>query len=95
MNLMALWYTLPKYRHYNGINTDLFARIKALNLENSIVITTDNRWQGMDIAATLFDPDFKKVIFIKELPDNRHLQVLEEYPSKKVYRIVGNNIALD
>jgi hypothetical protein len=91
-NAVALARVLPAYRHYNGIDTRLLARLQELDLERSVVVATNPYWQGLDIAATLFDPDYETAVFIRELPDGSHTYVLGHFHGRRVYRVVGNRV---
>jgi hypothetical protein len=85
---------LPKYENYNFIRTDMYEKLKALDLENSIIIigrTWD--WFEDGVTAALYDPEYKKSFIIKELENKNHLKVLDQYPEKKVY-IIKNRYTL-
>ncbi len=91
-NLFGLYAVLPMYKNYNSLNTDLLDEIKKVDLANSIIVTENNGWWDLGIAATLFDPEYKKSFFIKALPDNSHEKILRENPDRKVYRIEDKKI---
>lgn len=85
---------LPQYRHYNGIDSDLHARLADLDLTRSTILVGDRDWTGMEVAATLFDPDFEAAVFVQELADDSHLDVLRALPDRQVYRVEGRRIEL-
>lgn len=87
-NIYGLVKILPLYENYNFIRTDMFEKIEALDLENSILIigrTWD--WFEDGVTAVFYDPEYKKSFIIKELENKNHLKVLEQYPEKKAYMI--------
>jgi hypothetical protein len=87
-NIFWLVKILPQYEDYNYIRAEMFEKIKALDLENSIVILGGNsNWFEDGETATLYDPDYKKAFFIKKLPNNAHMSVVMENPGKKVYEM--------
>lgn len=87
-NIFWLVKILPQYEDYNWIRTEMFEKIKALDLENSIVIISGNsNWFEDGVTAALYDPDYKKSFFINRLPNNKHIAVVMENPGKNVYDI--------
>jgi 4-amino-4-deoxy-L-arabinose transferase-like glycosyltransferase len=94
-NVYGLVTILPRYENYNFILTDMYEKIRALDLENSILIigkTWD--WFEDGITAVFFDPEYRKSFIIKELENKEHLKVLGQYPEKKVY-IIRNRFTLE
>jgi 4-amino-4-deoxy-L-arabinose transferase-like glycosyltransferase len=94
-NVYGLVTILPKYENYNFIRTDMHEKIRALDLENSILIigkTWD--WFEDGVTAVFFDPEYEKSFIIRELENKGHLKVLEKYPEKKAY-IVKNRFTLE
>lgn len=86
---------LPLYENYNFIRTDMYEKLKALDLENSILIigkTWD--WFEDGVTAVFYDPEYKKSFIIRELDNNNHLKVLDQYPEKKAY-IIKNRFTLE
>ena len=95
-NLSGLIEILPMYKNYNDINSDLFQELKQTDLNNSIVLIPETwNWYPDGITATLFDPSYKKVIFIKELPNNDHYEILQMNLDRKVYRIENHIVPVN
>ncbi len=89
-DVVGLVVVLPQYKDYNFIPTKSFEQLKALDLKNSIVIIGRTwNWFEDGVTATLYDPEYKDAFFIKELENGDHLKVLQQYPEKKVYKIVN------
>ena len=65
-NAMSAAANLPCYRNYNGIDQELYERIRTMDLAHSAVVIKERSWQSLDIAAVLFDPEFKKAVFIRD-----------------------------
>jgi hypothetical protein len=93
-NLRDLARILPNYRHYNGINTRLFDALAQLNDRRRVVIVSNNSWQDMDIGATLFDPYFRGLIFVHELPDGRHEPAIRGLGPLDIYEVIGGQVRL-
>lgn len=89
-NIYGLITILPQYRDYNYIPSDSAERLEALDLANSIVVVGKSwNWFEDGITAVFYDPEYKKSFFIREMENGEHLKVLEQYPDKKVYKIVN------
>jgi hypothetical protein len=86
---------LPLYRHYNGINTDLYRQLAALPPDQSLVLVNGGSWQDMDIAATLYDPTFTGLIVVHQLPGDAHQPILDHFRGRRIYRAVGFNLLPD
>lgn len=95
LNLVGLYTILPMYKDYNGLKSDVLVELKELDLANSIVIMGQEvHWQNDGITATLYDPNYEKSFFIKELPNNKHENILTNYPNKTVYKISDGQLFL-
>lgn len=91
-NIAGLIRILPMYRDYNYIYNAFYRVISAAPLDKSILLVKDYSWQSMDIAATLYDPHYKQLLMIKELPDSSHEAWIKAYPERKVYLVDGLRI---
>ncbi|HMO01815.1 MAG TPA: hypothetical protein PKD37_02190 [Oligoflexia bacterium] len=77
-NVVSLIKTLPLYRGYNQINEKKFLELKTFP-EKTLFVTQTNNWNGMELGAAIFDPEFKKYPFIKTLPNNSEQKIIEYY----------------
>lgn len=91
-NIAGLHDVLPSYRNYNGIDSNLFDEISKLDLANSIVLIMNWNWQGMDVTAKLWDPNYEKSFFIRYKPDDTHSKVLMNNPERKAYIVAHDKI---
>jgi len=94
-NSIGLYTILPMYKNYNLIPSDLVGELRKLDLANSIIIIGQSpHWFNDGITATLYDPNYEKSFFIKELPNKEHEKILGQYPNKTVYMLANNQISL-
>ncbi len=91
-DLVALARDLPAYNGYNAIETRTFVQLKKLDLPHSLVFTKSQAWQGLDIAAALFDPTFKQNIFVYVKDESELSNFLKAYPGRKVFEISGVDV---
>jgi hypothetical protein len=61
-------------------------------MEHSVFLVEEHNWYSMDIAATLFDPAYRRSVFIKKLDGERYLPILRAYPGRTIYLIQGSEV---
>jgi hypothetical protein len=86
VNGSALREVLPRYKNYNGIDTKLLADIRTTLKERAVYLVDNSTWQGLEIAATIFDYRFRDSIFLRITPEKEHLEAVRRLPWRE-YRL--------
>lgn len=88
LNLSAL----PPYRNYNGIVSNLNSVISKAAPDKTVFLTDNHSWQGMDIGASIWDPEFKRGVILYKDPEKQYLRVLANLADKDVKLISGEGL---
>ena len=91
----VLYMRLPLYYNYNNLPQELFQQLKDKAVDGAIIVTERADWNSTEVGVTLFDPTFKKNMFIKSLKNDSHVKIIERYPDRTKYKMTNEVIPLD
>ncbi len=91
-NCYRVYLTLPRYENYNTIFTGVLPTLRAMDLRNTVLLTKEQSWYGLDLGVTFFDPYYKDSIFLKILEDGSQAQILKRYQGRQAYEIVDQSL---